>query len=87
MDRCTHDLERLAIVVDKITLVGVWQILDLIAVNDDARRVVSTGMSILELDPATTHQRRLVILLSHVHDLGQRGGVDAAGCRLIGLLN
>src|SRR5574344_685197 len=87
MDRGTHDLQRLAVVVHEVTLVRVRQILDLVAVNDDARRVITTGMGILELDATAAHQRQLVVLLRHVHDAGQQGGADAAGRRLIGLLH
>ena len=51
--RGTHDLQRLAIAVDEIALVAVRHLGDLVAVNNDAWRIVATSMGILELDTAT----------------------------------
>ena len=50
--RSTDDVQTLTVVIIQITLVGICQIAGLVTVNDNARRIVTAGMSILELNTA-----------------------------------
>ncbi|OMP14023.1 hypothetical protein COLO4_00411 [Corchorus olitorius] len=78
-NRRSHHVQRAAEVVHQVTLVGIRQILHLITVNHHNRRVITTGMRIFEFHAAATHQRRLMVISSHVHDTCQHGGIYAFG--------
>ena len=51
-DRRTFELEVLAEHVAQVALVGIWNVLYLIAMNDDDRRIAAALMCIAELDAA-----------------------------------
>lgn len=78
-DRRPHHIQRLTEIVHQITLVGIRQVFDLVAVNHHDWWVITTGVGIFQLHTTTTHQRRLMIFCRHSHNARQHRGADATG--------
>ena len=59
-----HYIQRFPEIVHQVSLIGAGQILHLVAVDNDYGRIVAAGVGVLHLDPASSHQWRLMVFLS-----------------------
>ena len=77
--RCTCQLQRLAVNIFKVARVMVRHFIDLIAVNNDDRWILSASMRIAHLDATTIEHRRWMRRYCIFQNTRQQIGIELLG--------
>ena len=85
--RAALQLQCLAEAADEKTLVACRDGLGLVAVDDDARRVLAALVGVAQLDAAAARQRRCVLGDAVLEDFCQAAGLELADGVGIGMLH